>query len=93
MSKVTKVNLDLLKKLVSELDSLISSCEDLKKSNSFDRDLYLIELSKAAGVCTGVFQEAILLVADIQACGANSNVSLKAELPDLLPPLKGNVTN
>lgn len=95
-AKVTNVNLDLLKKLVSELDALILSSENLKKSSVFDKDQYLVELSKAAGVCSGIFQESALLVADIASCASsmnNSNESLKTDLSDLFPPLKGNVTN
>lgn len=94
--KVTNVNLDLLKKLVSELDALIQSSEDLKKASVFDKDQYLVELSKAAGVCSGIFQESALLVADITSCAtsiSNSNESLKTGLSDPLPPLKGNLTN
>jgi hypothetical protein len=94
--KVTNVNLDLLKKLVSELDALILSSEALKKESIFDKDQYLVELSKAAGVCSGIFQESALLVADIASCASsmnNSNESLKTDLSELFPPLKGNVTN
>lgn len=94
--KVNKVNLDLLKKLVLELENSISMVDELKSSSTFDKDKYLIELAKASGLCSGIFQESGLLMADIQSCSlavSSSNEALKTELTSLMTSLKSNGSN
>ena len=64
MSEV-KVNLTLLKHLVSELESSLLGAEELKK-NKESKHLYVTELSKASGLAAGILTEAGMLIGDIQ---------------------------
>jgi len=66
MPKVNKVDLTLLKKFVGELENSLSTADGIKTSEG-DISEYIVELSKAAGLCAGIMQEAAMLVADVQA--------------------------
>lgn len=69
--KATKVNLDLLKKLVNELESALTLSNNIKDSKAGDVSQYMseyvVEMSKASGLAAGVMTEASLIVTDIQA--------------------------
>lgn len=65
MSK-NKIDLSLLKRLVSELDSLIASAEGMSTDIKADKNEWVLELSKATGVAASVMTEAGLLIGDIQ---------------------------
>ena len=69
MSKKINVDTTLLKKLVGELDVLLASAQSAKDSISReDRNTinaFIIEMQKAAGLSSGVAQEAAGLIADI----------------------------
>lgn len=80
MSKVNKVNLDLLKKLVGELESSLNTAEGVKS----DHNEYVVELSKAAGLAAGVMQEASFLVLDIHSM--TQQAPAKSSLLDILKP-------
>lgn len=82
MSK-NKVNLDTLKRLVSELELSLTQAENIAKAEKLD---YIVELSKASGLAAGVLTEAGLLMQDIQhlVTGVNMPPSSKQELLDRL---------
>jgi len=65
MSK-QKVDLTVLKRLVSELESILVSAEDIKADMADDKVEYIVELSKATGICAGILTESGLLLGDIQ---------------------------
>lgn len=62
-----EVNLDMLKKLVSTLEELIGAAGDIRAKANQGSDVkdYVIEMSKATGICMGIVQEAQLLAGDI----------------------------
>lgn len=96
MSKLAKIDLKLLKEFVSELERSLNSADGIRIAAG-DKNQYLIEMSKAAGLASGIMQEAILLIADIQASilavqspGAPAAKNTTTDLIDkLLGPLKG----
>lgn len=94
-----KINLDLLKSLVSELEASIQSADALKpdplKIDPQNVAPYIVEMSKAAGLSAGVMQEASMLILDIYALvgasqggGAKTTATLDY-MEKLLGPLKG----
>lgn len=94
--KIDKVNLTLLKKLVGELEASLTTAESIKSSVNSDVNEYIIEMSKAAGLCAGVMSEAGMLVGDVQTMvmSVQNPASAKSDLLDkILGPLKGSGTN
>lgn len=65
MPKVNKIDLTLLKKFVGELEASLTTADGIKTAEG-DITEYIVELSKAAGLCAGIMQEAGMLVADVQ---------------------------
>ena len=69
MSKKINVDTALLKQLVAELDVLLSSAQSAKDSISREdrntTNAFIIEMQKAAGLSSGIAQEAAGLIADI----------------------------
>ena len=89
MSK--KVDLTLVKKLVSELESSLAAAEGIKTAKGDVSD-YIVELSKSAGLAAGIMQEASMLVMDVQAqaLAVQAPAPPKNDMLDkLLGPLKG----
>lgn len=90
-----KINLDLLKSLVSELETSIQAAEALKVDPQ-NTVSYIVEMSKAAGLSAGVMQEASMLIVDIYALvGASQGGGTKATatldyMEKLLGPIKGS---
>lgn len=64
-----KVDLALMKKLVSELEASLTAADVILDT---DKDSYFVEMSKSAGLAAGLMQEASLLIMDIYAV-ANAN--------------------
>lgn len=94
--KIDKINLTLLKKFVGELETSLTTAESIKSSANSDVNEYIIEMSKAAGLCAGVMSEAGMLVGDVQTMVmmAQNPTSAKSDLLDkILAPLKGSGTN
>ena len=96
MSKVIdKVDLTLLKKLVGELENTLNTADGIKKSgspsNSTNVNDYIVEMSKATGLATGVMQEAAMLIMDIGSfVGAGVGAPPKNDsMKDLLSLIKG----
>lgn len=63
---VGKIDLTVLKRLVSELESELTAAEGIKTDVNADRVEWLITLNKATGLAAGVLTEAGLLMGDIQ---------------------------
>ena len=91
MSK-QKLDLSTLKRLVAELESITSAAEGIKTDVNGDKVEYVVEMSKATGICAGIITESGLLMGDlyglIQSVSAPS--TSKSDLLDkILGPLKG----
>lgn len=64
-----KVDLALVKKLVSELEASLTAADVVLDA---DKNAYFVEMSKSAGLAAGLMQEASLLIMDIYSV-ANAN--------------------
>lgn len=87
MSKkdLAKVNLTLLKKLVSELEASTQRADGINRDN--DLNEYITEMSRASGLAAGVAHEATALVHDIYALIRTSQSFTKEFGMDLLDQL------
>ena len=61
-----KIDLTLLKRLVSELDSALNTAEGIKTDVQANKIEWVIELNKATGLAAGIMTEAGMLAGDIQ---------------------------
>jgi|WetSurMetagenome_2_1015567.scaffolds.fasta_scaffold376461_2 hypothetical protein len=61
----TKINLSLLKKFLSELETNLTVADTIRDSEGDPKE-YLVEMAKASGLATSVMQEAQLIVGDIK---------------------------
>ena len=90
--KPARVNLDLLKKLVSELEKSIEVA-DLIEVNEASITDYITELARASGLAGVIMQEANMLVKDIytqvrlaQGPAPVSEADIMTEIDKLLGP-------
>jgi hypothetical protein len=60
-----KVDLTLLKRLVSELETALNAVEQIQADASPNQTELVVEAAKASGLAAGVMQEAGMLVMDI----------------------------
>jgi len=90
MSK-NKVDLTILKRLVSELESELTTADGIKTDVHADKIEWVVSLNKATGLAAGILTEAGLLMGDIQhlVAGPSSGTSDKDFLNKLLGGLKG----
>lgn len=89
MSK-NKVDLSILKRLVSELESTVAHAEDIKTDVNADRIEYVVEMNKATGLAAGVMTEAAILMGELQSLIQGAGSPSKADfLEKLLGSLKG----
>lgn len=65
MSKIASVDLTLLKRFVSELETGLATADAIRTVEGPIPD-YLVEMSKTSGLAASVMQEASMLVGDIQ---------------------------
>lgn len=97
MTKETKsIDLTLLKRLVGELETSLQVAEGIKTSVDVDVAEYIVEMSKAAGLCAGVMSEAGMLIGDLQQATLSvqsPSADKTALLDKILGPLKGGGTN
>ena len=97
MTKEKAIDLTLLKKLVGELEVSIQAAEGIKTSIELDKTEYIVEMSKAAGLCAGVMQEAGMLISDLQSATIavqSGGTPAKTDFLDkILGPLKGGGSN
>ncbi len=94
--KMEKVNLELIKKLVLELENTLSVAEKIKENLSDKGSTdYIVELSKAAGLATGIMQEGSALVMDVLSLTGTAQSPLGKQdlLEKILGPLKGPGSN
>jgi hypothetical protein len=93
MGKVAKIDLDILKRLVAELESSLSTAEGIKTdSSSKEANVeYIVEMQKASGLAAGIMTEARFLVGDIVvAVRGGPAPSEKEGLAKILGVLKGS---
>jgi hypothetical protein len=97
MASKAKVNLDLLKRLVSELEKSLDAADAI--SSDPDANSYVTELARASGLASVIMQESSMLVKDVYILiqqssggGAPSEGEVMAELSKLFggPPPKRN---
>lgn len=67
LDKLPKIDLTLLKRLVSQLEKELDACERIKNDETGELVDFIIEMSKSAGLVTGIIQESSLLIGDIQS--------------------------
>lgn len=72
MSKGTKVDLTLLKKLVGELEAHLNTAEGIRTASVPDHLEYFVEMSRAVGMASGIMQEASALIGDIGVAVKNA---------------------
>lgn len=90
MSK-QKIDLSIVKRLMAELESIVQHAEDIKTDVSGDKIEYVVEMSKAAGICAGIIGETGMLMGDIQSLvhGASAPSASKADFLEKILGLKG----
>jgi hypothetical protein len=94
--KTPKVDLTLLKRLVTELDSALENAEQIAANkNEENVQDYVVEMAKATGIAAGVLQEATMLIGDINQLVRINTMSAGKEDPlgSLLSVLKGGPGN
>lgn len=62
-----KVDLTLLKKLVSELELSLANCDKLSEVVEPNKTDFVVEMNKGTGLAAGIMTEAALLMGDMQA--------------------------
>ena len=99
MAKTGKINLDLVKAILAELEADLVSAEKIRETGT-DPQAYVIQLSRAIGLASGVSQEALMLIADmnklVQMAAAATQSNDKSVLEDIKQALgkingKGNL--
>lgn len=90
-----KIELDTIKRLMAELESTLSTAENISTDVKADRVEYVVEMNKATGLAAGIMMEAGLLMGDIQQLiqGAGAPASKADFLEKLLGGLKGPGSN
>ncbi len=93
-----KINLNLLKKLVSQLEATLDKADKIKEAEG-DVVEYVVDLSMATGLAAGIMSEAGMLIGDIQGTvlslqspAAIKSIAGQADLLDKLfaPNKSGN---
>jgi len=69
--KLDRVSLDILKKLVGELDASLDNSEKIRATADSEMSDYIVEMAKAAGLAAGIMQESGYLINDIQVLVKN----------------------
>lgn len=84
MGKPNRVDLELLKKLVGELESHLNTAGGIQDAEG-DIHEYVIEMSRAAGMAAGVMSEAAMIISDChQMVKALQTPSPKSDLIEKL---------
>ena len=95
MAKTSKVDLTLVKRLVSELEAQMALADKVELST--EKTDWVVEMNKAAGLAAGLMTEAGLLVGDIQhiigGMGMPTGGKGADYLDKILGGLKGPGTN
>lgn len=87
----SKVDLTLLKRMISELEASLSVAEGIKTDVNGDKVEWIVEMNKATGLAAGVMTEAGLLMGDIQHAilGGPPNGNKQDLLDKIFGGLKG----
>lgn len=90
MAKEAKIDLDILKRLVGELESTLATADGIKADKGDLKD-YIVEMSKCTGLAAGIMAEASALVGDMQQAvwASQAPKSKDDALSKLLAGLKG----
>lgn len=88
MSHKLKVDLTLMKKLISELEVMLASSQAIRNMPNADKSVvveFIVEMSKAAGIAAGISQEGAALMGDIanEVKGCSQPVSSKDPIKNL----------
>jgi hypothetical protein len=86
-----KVDLSILKRLVTELANSLDSADQLKSSQTATMADYVTEMSKAAGLAAGIIQEGSFLVGDIQTAVRYSQQPAPAKSDDFLDKILSGI--
>jgi hypothetical protein len=92
LSKNAKVDLELVKKLVAELENSLTLAENIPTTTKEGMRNYIVEMQKSAGLAAGVMSEAALLVLDIKTLTTSiqgASPKSTAALDKFLGALKG----
>ncbi len=90
-----EINLDLLKRMVSELETSLEKAKEIKaKPTAENRIDWVVEMNKATGLAAGVLTEAGMLMGDIQhlvagITGGASESTKQDFIKQLLGGIKG----
>lgn len=96
MNKPIKIDLTILKRLTTELEASLLTAEKIAMNTAItsnDKVEYIVEMTKASGFSTGVMQEAMMLVGDIQHAMTGdgpSNYNAKELLNKVMGGYKGS---
>jgi len=72
-SGMQNVNLTLIKKLVAELDMMVTASKNMPIDSADEANELIIHASKASGIATGISQEAALIVKDLYMVVTNAS--------------------
>lgn len=94
MSK-PKVDLTLLKRLMAELESAVSTMESIQTDVNIDHKEFVVEGSKAAGLAAGVMQESAVILAQLHDTmdGTQNAAGTRDILSKILGPFKPGSSN
>ena len=97
LNDLPKVDITLLLKLVAQLESSLNVCEAMKDSDADGLYDFIIEMSKANGLISGIIQESSMLIGDVQSIvkvSQQPGLPVKDQLIDkLLVGFKHNGSN
>lgn len=83
-----KIDLALLKKLVTELEAQVEEA-NTKKAAGGDNHTYLIDLAKAAGISMSISTEATMLITDMTRVANQANNPKADPISSLMAALGG----
>ncbi len=97
MSKLPPLDLTILKKLVSELEEGSIRSSEIKLTTDKPPVDYIVEMSKVAGLVSGIVTECTLLIGDVSALVKMSQQPTPAKSSNLfdsiLSGIKGGPSN
>lgn len=95
MSKLGKLpapDLNILRKLVAQLEASLEASEQIKKANDSDIADFVVEMSKASGLLAGLMQESTMLIGDISTIVRVSQQPTQPQkTPDFLDKILGGI--
>lgn len=90
MSK-NKIDLTLLKKLVGELENSLNNASNISTDVDADLNEYIVEMSKAVGLCAGIMRESSMLIGDIHTAVRNVQSPSGKNMDILLEKVLGSI--